>query len=187
MIKGNIINLIPAALDDRQKIYDWCFFSETSKSHFGAPNYPDMVAPTFEEFYDEYVPYFFDGSQPSKGSGYMIALDEEPIGFISYCSFHLKEHKSELDLWINLEKNCSKGFGTDAIISLGDYIGKTLGISELIMRPSIKNPRAINSYKKAGFIESDKKPDEYLLDEYVSVYGDGDYGPEETVLLIKQL
>ena len=187
MINGKIIDLIPATLSDRQKVYDWCFHSETSKSHTGLPDYPYMSIPTFEEFYDEYVDYFFTGAEPANGRGYIIAHEGEPVGFISYCSFHLKPHKSELDIWMNREANCGKGFGTDAIVSLATYLTETLGMREFIMRPSIKNARAVAAYKKAGFEESDMLPDEYLLDEYVARYGDGDYGVGESVLLLKRI
>jgi hypothetical protein len=54
------------------------------------------------------------------------------------------------------------------------------------MRPSMKNVRAIKSYEKAGFEKSDTCPDEYLLDEYSSIYGEGDYGADESTLLIKK-
>ena len=124
---------------------------------------------------------------PDAGRGFIVTRNEEPVGFISYTSFHLKPHKSELDIWMNCEANCGKGFGTDAINSLGDYLGKTMEIRELIIRPAFKNKRAITSYKKAGFEESDKSPSDYLLDEYVSLYGAGDYGADETALLIKRL
>lgn len=188
MIKGNRIDLVPATLDDRYKIYEWCFHSETTKSHAGLPDYPDVLIPTFKKFYDAYyAPYFFTGSDPDKGRGFMIMRGDEPVGFISYSSFHLKRRKSELDIWMNCETNCGKGFGTDAIVALGYYLGKTMEIHELIIRPSVKNIRAIHSYKKAGFEESDESPNNYLLDEYVSVYGDGDYGADETALLIKRI
>ena len=187
MIKGKIIDLVPASLSDRQKIYDWCFHCETSKSHSGPPDYPDLHIPTFEEFYNEYADYFFTDSKLADGRGFMIMHDGEPVGFISYCSFHLKQHKSELDIWMNSEANCGKGFGTDAIISLADYLGETFGTREFIMRPSVKNSRAIASYKKAGFEESDMLPGDYLLDEYVACYGDGDYGAGETALLVKRI
>ena len=187
MIKGNIIDLIPATLGDRQNIYEWCFHSETTKSHSGPPNYPDVLIPTFEEFYTDYVDYFFTGSAPNYGRGFIIVCNDDPVGFISYTSFHMKQHKSELDIWMKSEANCGKGYGTDAIIALSDYLIKTMGVRELIMRPSVKNTRAIISYKKAGFTESDESPDYYLLDEYLSLYGDGDYRAEESALLIKRV
>jgi hypothetical protein len=54
MIKGKKIELIPATSDDKQKIYDWCFHSETTKSHAGPPDYPDIPIPSYEEFYEDY-------------------------------------------------------------------------------------------------------------------------------------
>ncbi|MCL2397211.1 MAG: GNAT family N-acetyltransferase [Defluviitaleaceae bacterium] len=187
MIKGSIIDLVPAALDDRPKVYEWCFHSETTKYHIGPPAYPDTHIPTFEEFCDDYVDYFFTGAKPNSGRGFIITHSKEPIGFVSYCSYHLKPHKSELDIWMNSEANCGKGFGTDALIALGDYLGQVLGITQLIMRPSVKNINAIRSYKKTGFKESNAPACDYLLEEYIPLYGDGDYGADETVLLIKQL
>jgi len=185
VIKGNSVDLVPAALGDRRRVYEWCFHSETSKSHSGS-DYPEAHIPTFEEFCDDYADYYFTGSQPEDGRGFLILYGGEAIGFISYASFHLKPHKSELDIWMNSEAHCGKGLGTDAIVSLAEHLNKSMGIRELIMRPSVKNTRAIQSYTKAGFKESDKSPDDYLLDEYVSIYGDGDYGTDETVLLVKQ-
>ena len=187
MIKGNIVELIPAKMEDRQKIYDWCFHSETTKSHSGPPDYPNHPISTFEEFFSEYADYFFTGEFPEKGRGFMITHDGDPVGFISCCSFHMKPNKSEFDIWMNSEANCGKGFGTDAIVSLANYLNENLGINEMIMRPSIKNERALTSYKKAGFNDSDKDPSEYLLPEYVDIYGDGDYGADESALLVKQM
>jgi len=189
MIKGNKIVLIPAAFEDRKNIYEWCFHSETTKYHAGLPDYPDVYIPTFEEFYDDYTDYFFDGSELNNGRGFMILHDEKPVGFISYSSYHLKPHKAEMDIWMNCEANCGKGFGTDAFNALGDYLNKAMGISELIVRPAKKNINAIKSYKKSGFEEVDMNQSDYLLDEYLPLprYEGGDYGADETALLIKRL
>ena len=188
MIKGTIISLIPAAMNDRQKIYDWCFHSETTKSHSGPPNYPDVYIPTFEEFCaDYYYDYFFTDAAPQDGRGLIIAHDEESVGFISYCSFHMKPFMSELDLWMNSEANCGKGYGTDALVTLMDYLSRELSIREFTIRPSHKNARAVRSYKKAGFEESEDSPNDYLLEEYAELYGAGDYGAEETAFLVKRI
>ena len=187
MIKGNIIELIPAVIDDRRNVYDWCFHSETSKSHCGLPDFPDVVIPTFEEFCDDYVDYFFTGARLEKGRGFMIVSGGVQVGFISYTCFHLKPHKAELDIWLNSETHCGKGFGTDAIISLCEFLNETLRINEFIMRPSVKNERAVKSYKKSGFEETDEAPSDYLLEEYMELYGDGDYGEGGDVLLVKRL
>jgi RimJ/RimL family protein N-acetyltransferase len=186
MIKGNKVELVPATLEDRQNVYDWCFQSETTKSHSGLPDYPEAPIATWEQFCEDYTDYYFTGTQPSDGKVFIIRHDGEPVGFINYSSFHLKPHTSELDICIGRESNCGKGLGTDAIITLGNYLNKTLGIHELIIRPSVKNTRAIESYKKAGFVISDTSPCNYLRDEYVVLYGDGDYGAGGSMLLVKR-
>ena len=144
-----------------------------------------MPAPTYQEFCEDYCNYYFDGSAPEKGRGFIIEHNGNVAGFISYASFHLKPSKAELDIWMNSLVNCGKGFGTDAIIALGDYLNETLGVNQLIMRPSAKNKNAIKSYKKAGLEESGAQPQDYMLEECLDMYGDGDYGEDETALLIK--
>ena len=190
IIKGKIIALTPAVLSDRQNVYNWCFHSETTKCHSGLPNYPEAPIATIEKFFDSnsgYADYFFDGTQPKNGRGYIILFDNGPVGFVSYSSFHLKQGLSELDIWMNCEANCGKGFGSDALIALGNYLNENIGIDHLLMRPSIKNERAIKSYMKAGFEKSNMLPTEYLLEEYVAFLGGGDYGAGGDVLLIKKL
>ena len=189
VIKGKIVELTSAVLSDRQNVYNWCFHSETTKSHSGLPDYPEAPIATPEEFFDSssgYADYFFDGTQPEKGRGYIILFDNLSVGFVSYSSFHLKQGLSELDIWMNYEANCGKGFGSDALIALGKYLNENMGIDKLLMRPSIKNERAIKSYMKAGFEKSNMLPIEYLLEEYVELFGSGDYGTGGDVLLVKK-
>ena len=79
MIKGNKIELVPANLEDRRKVYEWCFHSETSASHSGSPNYPGIAIPNYGEFCDDYVDYFFTGTEPNKGRGFFIMHNEEAV------------------------------------------------------------------------------------------------------------
>ena len=73
MIKGDKVELVPAGFSDMQRVYDWCFHSETTKSHAGPPDYPEHPIATWEEFFDEgYMEYFFTGAQPESGRGFMI-------------------------------------------------------------------------------------------------------------------
>ena len=183
MIEGKRITLVPATLDDRKNVYNWCYHSETSKAHV----FNDTHIPSYEEFCADYADYYFDGSRPQDGRGYVIQCDEQSFGFISYCSFHLKDGYSELDIWMNSEANCGKGYGSDAIAALGRHISGELEFKWAIMRPSNENIRAIASYRKAGFEESNMLPEEYLLPEYVDEYGGGDYGEGGDTLLVWRL
>ena len=79
MIKGDKIKLIPAILSDRQKVYEWCFRSETTKSHSGPPNFPNIPIATWKEFCDDYEDYFFTGSDLNKGRGFLISHDDDIV------------------------------------------------------------------------------------------------------------
>jgi len=190
MIKGKKVNLIPATLEDRQSIYEWCFQSETTKYHAGPPDFPNNPIPTYEEFYASddggYTEYYFTGARPGDGRGFLIVAGEEAIGFISYCAFHLKPAIAEFDIWMKAESYCGSGFGVDALTALGDYLNREMGISEIIIAPSGKNIRAVRAYEKAGFEKTNKVMPAFLKAEYITVFGDGDYGADETVILVKR-
>jgi RimJ/RimL family protein N-acetyltransferase len=186
LITGNKISLVPATLDDKQIVYEWCFHSETTKSHSGLPDYPENPVPSYDEFYESYRDYYFTGSNPNGGRQFFIVYNGEPIGCISYSAYHLKPGIAELDNWISSEANCGKGFGTDAIITLSNYLHKTLGFHTMIMGPSVRNQRAIRAYEKAGLVKTDRPMSEFLLDEYIPLYGDGDYGKDGTVVCVKR-
>jgi len=185
MLKGEVVQLIPAELEERRKIYEWGNESDITKCHAGPPDYPEHPVATWEEFCNDYVEYYFNDSEPGKGRGFIIKRETEAVGFISYACFHLKPFIAELDIWMSSSKECGKGYGTDAIKTLSDYLHEKIGIKQMIMRPSVKNERAIKSYMKAGFKKSNMLPEDYLLDEYVAIYGAGDYGNHGDVLLLK--
>lgn len=188
MLQDHKIDLIPATLDNRQEIYDWCFHSETTKWHSGPPNFPQIPIPTYLDFCNDYYEdYFFTGHKPKNGRGFIIQCDGKPIGFISYSSFHLKQGLAELDIWMSCEANCGKGFGVTAITALGNLLHKTININKLIIAPASKNKSAIRSYEKAGFKKTTIAMTDFLIDEYISLYGNGDYGTKETTILIKNL
>lgn len=187
MIKGKKINLMAATLADRKRVYDWCFQSETTSSHSGPPDYPEKPIATYQEFCEEYYEeYYFTGAQPEKGQGFLIVDNQEAVGFISYSAFHLKPSSAELDIWMKNEANCGKGFGNDAILALSNYLNQKLAIYLLIIAPSNKNIRAIKSYEKAGFKRTNKAMTEFLAEDYISLYGEGDYGVAETAILVKE-
>lgn len=191
MIQGDKIKLVPAMLDDRKRIYEWCFQSETTKYHAGLPDYPNSPIPTYKEFYASddggYTEYYFTGAKPQEGRGFLIINGNEAIGFVSYSAFHLKPTIAELDIWMSSEAQCGHGFGVDALVTLSDYLKNEMGIRALIIAPSIKNIRAVRAYEKAGFKKTNKAMSEFLQDAYIPLFGEGDYGIDETVILMKQL
>jgi len=185
VIRGSKVTLVPALLDDCLEIYEWCFHSETTRFHSGLPDFPQNPIPSFEEFREEYADFNFTGDKPLEGRGFIIKRGSRRIGFISYTGFHLKPGIAELDLWLPKLADCGHGYGTDALTALANYLHETLGFTTLIIAPATKNSVAVRSYEKAGFTKTTEPMTYFLLPQYVAKYGGGDYGENETVILVK--
>lgn len=150
-IYGNKIKLKPAKKSDRKKIYVWLTQSNLTSSMMGPPDYSDNPIPSCEEFYEDYPVSFFNSSGDSKGRNYIIVVDDEEIGTIGYDLLDKDKNRVVLDIWLNAEKHCGHGYGSNALDTLCKYIHKTYGITNFIISPSARNKRAIAAYKKAGF------------------------------------
>lgn len=163
-IIGKQVILRPATLADRQPIFDWLTNSDLTKFMMGPPTYPDCPVPTWEEFKNDYKEYFFDSSKPDLGRCFVIEVNSEPIGQINHDRISKTDSSTELDIWLKSSKYINKGYGTDAIITLCDYLTERSGCKKFIISPSKRNSAAIRAYEKAGFIKTDEKPDESLCD-----------------------
>ena len=190
MIRGQQITIGPSKLDDKRKVYEWLYLSETTKSHMGPPNFEDTPIPSCEEYCKDFKDYYFDGSIPEDGQLWIIKYGDYEIGAICYSSFHLKGKSAELDIWMGSEKYCGKGLGSESIKVFCDYLIQKYEVERFIIRPSKRNIRAVKAYEKAGFmrvLDEDKQKvvKEYLLDEYLDMYGQGDYGIGDDIVLIR--
>lgn len=89
------IALIPAAPQDRIRVYEWLTRSDLTSSMVGPPDFPDHPVPSWEEFCEDYADYFFDGSEPYKGRSFLIEYGDVTAGHINY-AYDEKEHVAEL-------------------------------------------------------------------------------------------
>jgi diamine N-acetyltransferase len=178
-----------AEISEKRKVYEWLCLSDTAPLHMGAPNYPESPIPTWTEYCRDFADFYFLPSEKDKGSVLVIESEGKEIGNMCYACFHLREGAAELDIWMNSLVNCGKGYGSAALKLLLEYLHKELRINSFIIRPSIKNARAIAAYKKAGFIQVDDDikhlaVQSFLLPENLKEYGAGDYGVSETAVLV---
>jgi len=174
-IKGKKISLRPACFQDRKNIYDWLANSDITSCMLGPPHFPDNPIPTWEEFVDDYNPLFFSDDDPSSGRSFIIIANDEDVGHINYNEVDRENSRVELDIWLKSSAYCNKGYGTDAILTLVDYLSKTLGCRKFIIAPSARNDRAVRSYEKAGFVRSEDIPENFIPDY------------KDTVVMIKNL
>jgi len=179
-----MIKIRHAAVSEKKKIFDWYTFiisQNESKIWSVGQEY------TWDEFNADFQDFYFEKSAQHKGSVMIIENGGEEIGCMCYDNNFLKPHCTELDIWMKNEECCGKGLGVSALKELITYLKTEKGIKKFLIRPSIKNIRAIKAYKKAGFtMVSDKKKtiEAYLKRPYLDKYGDGDYGFDDTAVLI---
>src|SRR5690606_9664140 len=83
-LQGQRVWLKPATMAERRMIYEWGTQSDLTPSMMGPPLFPDHMPPAWEEFCDDYKPYFFDDSAPELGRCFLIMAGEEAVGQVNY-------------------------------------------------------------------------------------------------------
>lgn len=186
-----MIELREATIGDRKKTYKWLYYSDFSDYLNELGGITKETIPSYEYYKkEEYMDFYFDGSQPEKGRAYIIVCRTngkiEDIGIISYTSFHLLDKITEFDIWLKGLNYTGHGYGTEALLRLAGIV-RDSGYDKVIIRPSKHNKRAINAYQKAGFVEENFEPENYIKTEYIPKFSDGDYGPDGDVFLVLTL
>lgn len=180
VIRGSLVSLRPAREHDRRAIYQWLAESDLTSSMLGQPHFPDALVPTWDKFCDDYTSHFFNGTERGVGKSFVIEVEGEAVGHISYDGMESARSVVELDMWLRSSEVCGLGYGSDALFALVRYIHEAFEATEFILRPSQRNTRAIRAYSKAGFT---------LLpltnEQQARIYGPGDYS--DTAVMYRKL
>ncbi len=150
-IYGNAVTLRPAQESDRRAIFEWLAESDVTPSMMGPPLFSDMPPPTWDEFCDDYGQQFFDGTTPERLGSYIIEVRGEALGQVNYEVIDSAPSVAELDIWLRSQADCGHGYGPDALVALTRYLYEAIGLQEFLVRPSLRNSRAVRAYEKAGF------------------------------------
>jgi RimJ/RimL family protein N-acetyltransferase len=170
--------LLYAENTDRRLIYDMAFEEEAIWRSMieNKEDFPWSVLRDEE-------PHFF-GAAPGMSKYLLIELDKLIIGSISHTFNDGKIPNMELDMWLRSSQYAGKGLGSKAMKLLIDSLIKDYGIKTFIIRPWIKNQRAVRAYEKCGFMVEDTfNPDDYY-GKYLEVAAQGDFGLEGTVNMV---
>jgi RimJ/RimL family protein N-acetyltransferase len=128
---------------------------------------------------------YFPGDE-SRNAYLLMESAGEIIGWISHAYKNSNIENMEIDIMFKALKYTGKGVGSKIIAALTDYLNEKYGIKTFIIRPGKHNARAIRAYEKAGFAVMDTfDPNDYYEAEDVTLWGDGDYGADGTVNMIK--
>ena len=84
VLAGTRVRLVPATPEDRRSIYEWLACSDVTRAMIGPPLFPKHPVPTWEQFQEEYAGHFFDDSAPELGRCFLIQVDGETAGQVSY-------------------------------------------------------------------------------------------------------
>jgi diamine N-acetyltransferase len=109
--------------------------------------------PLPEDSGETFDPHYFDGTAPELGRCFLILVDGEPVGQVTYNDIVERDGRKqvELDIWMRSEASCGKGYGTGALDALCRYLHERFGVEQFMVQPSERNPRAIHAYEKVGF------------------------------------
>ena len=75
------------------------------------------------------------------------------IGCIFYTDLTLKHQHAEIGILIGEKEYWGRGYGTDAMITLLDYLFNELGLHRVHLGTHRGNTRALKCYEKCGFIQ----------------------------------
>ncbi len=179
-----------ALIEEKKKTYEWMCLSDTATAHMGGMEFSENPIPNWDEFQEAFEDFYYMESGKESGSVMIIINENEEVGCTCYTSFHLHNQMAELDIWLKSESTCGKGIGTQALKDTINYLNKEFSINKFLIRPSEKNIRAIKSYQKAGFIYRNDKEDtlrRFYKPIFFDTYKSGDYGFENTAVLILEL
>jgi diamine N-acetyltransferase len=152
-IQGKRVVLRPATTQDEPQILEWLLRSDITPSIPGPPLFPERPVPPLDDPSQKLDPHYLDGTAPELGRSFLILVDGEPVGQVTYNDIVERDGRRqvELDIWMRSESCCGKGYGTDALDALCGYLHERFGVEQFMVQPSIRNPRAIRAYEKAGF------------------------------------
>ena len=162
IIKGKNISLRPAAPKDKRPIFEWLTNSDISSNMIGPPLFPDLPVPDWQEFVEDYPNYFFDDSKPLLGRCFIIVVNGEAIGQINHDV--IANNTTELDIWLKSSQYTGKGYGSDAIKTLCNYLKNKYNCTNFRIAPSKRNVAAVKAYEKAGFKITNDIPDDFVPD-----------------------
>jgi len=172
------IKLLYAENADRRLIYDMVFEDD----EMWATMLPSREDFPWSVLRDE-EPHFF-GAEAGDSKYLLIKYDNKIIGAVAHTYNDGKIPNMELSAWLRASKYAGKGVGTNAIKLLIESLIKDYGIKTFIIRPWIKNTRAVKAYEKCGFVVTDSFNPEDYYGKYLELAAQGDFGEDGTANMV---
>lgn len=140
MIAGRRVNLRPFKHSDFDKIIEWS--KDDLLSYYLGKPLPSSVEECSSRYLQTYLLRRIYAIEGKTGD----VLGEIELDHISW-----KSRRAELFIYIGQRDFWGKGFGSDALNALIDYIFDVKGFESIYLKVYEQNSRAIKCYEKCGF------------------------------------
>jgi RimJ/RimL family protein N-acetyltransferase len=142
------VKLRDLTLDDVEDRYQWCLDREVTK-HL---NMPDKYPPFTREETHHWIQMCMN-----KTNGYeqkaIITEDGKHIGWIDLKNIDRANQHAELGIAIGDKNYWGKGYGLAAMKEMLNVGFSQLGFNKIWLRVEVDNVKAIQSYKRMGYVE----------------------------------
>jgi RimJ/RimL family protein N-acetyltransferase len=148
-------------LGDRPRVHRWLTSPGIVEKMMGPPTFPEIPAPDYRTFCDDYVARFWTHEAPEQGRLFLIEAAAGAVGCIIHNDVVMTPGGSracELDLWLAGPEFVGRGYGRAAILAICDLIAGELHVAEAFLQPSARNPVALAAYAGAWLLAVAARP-----------------------------
>ena len=145
MLIGTKIRLRNKRLDDVRNDYTW-----QSDSGLARLDAAPRLFTTFSQYLSIYATELHH-SAPAKRIFAIETLDGKHIGNCSFYNINKTEDEAELGILIGNRDYWDKGYGTDAVTTLVNYIFRQTSLKRIQLKTLDSNRRAEKCFQKCGF------------------------------------
>ena len=160
MLQGKKTFLRPLELDDIPIFYQW--YNDQNLNYWANAAWPLSTMLSEEEIEERFFTPQKDGSR------YLILNEKQvPIGTVGYRDVNLPARSAVLFIVIGESDYWNRGYGTDALKVLIDYLFYQWNFHRLSLDLWDGNLRALKAYEKLGFkVEGRLRQARFVLGEY---------------------
>ena len=147
MIEGRLVNLRARGMGDLDRNHRW--MNDREVTRYLSMRYPNSHGA--EEV------WMREGSTPPMSFGNVFfaieTKDGEHIGNINFHETSAEQRKARLGVVIGEKAYWSKGYGTDAMLTLLRFAFDEMSLHRIDLTVIAENARAIACYEKCGFVQ----------------------------------
>lgn len=159
-LKGENLVLKEFSKEDIPNIREWVNDYEVTKFLSDIFLYPHTLTET-----ESFVNYVLEGKDNSHKEFIIAKKDSlDYVGQVNLFNIDWKNRSAEMGIVIGKKDSLGKGIGREAIELLQYFVFNKLNFNRLELKVLDFNERAINCYKKCGFVEDGRLRKRFYVD-----------------------